>query len=530
MTSLASDHARPASLWPTLWSLGLLVSLALVALIYADGMRVVSRLFAEPEYSHGFLIPLISLYVLWNRRDAIWAERESGSWFGLAIAAFAGLVFIAGEFAHMQRLPWVSLPFMLIAIGVAALGVRAMRRALLPCLLLLAATPLPGSLHVLVSTDLQLISSQLGAAILRFLDIPVYLEGNIIDLGVYKMQVAEACSGLRYLLPLLSFALICAWLMRGPWWARAIVVLSAVPLTVVLNSVRIAMTGVFLHYGSVDAAEGFMHFFEGWIIFLISLVILFVEMWVLGRLAGLRHGFADVLDFDRLRGPEPRVGGEQRVSHPSPWPLLALAALLVVVFAGKLYADERSQIIPPRPPLATFPLQLGEWRGTPGSVERNILRRLGSSDQLLVDYGKSGVPPVNFWIAYYEEQVSDAAIHSPKDCLPAGGWEYVDIRAIEAPIARPDGRSFELNRALISKGSEEMLVYYWVDMRGRQLTNEVYLKIYNLWDSIVMRRSDGALIRFVTPIAEGEDVATADARLQDVLQRAYPHLVPHVAL
>lgn len=532
-TPVSGPGARLLNRSPA-WLLVLIALTLLLFVTYADGIAFVVRRFAEPEYSHGYLIPFITAFFLWNRRTAILAEREPGSWWGIVLVIVGALLLLFGEFAYIQRLAWLSLPIMLIGLGIAAVGWWPMRRAWLPIAFLWSATPLPGSIHVMLSTDLQLISSKVGAAMLDALNIPVFVEGNIIDLGTYQLQVAEACSGLRYLFPLLAFAFLTSWLMRAPLWARGLVLLSAIPITVALNSFRIAMTGVFVSTGNTALADGFMHLLEGWVVFLIAIAILFAEMYVLCRLTGTRVGVLDCLDFDRINGPAPAprpraVATTGRSAVPAA--LVAGLVVLIGVNAGKAFSDERTQIIPERPPLAQFPLVLGDWIGQWDYVEPRVLRSLGATDQLLVNYATaSTAPPVNLWIAYYAEQIREAAIHSPKDCLPGGGWEYAEIHPAEAPVRRLDGNPFQLNRAIIVNGGQQMLVYYWVDIRGRQLTNEFYLKLWNLWDSFAMRRSDGALIRLVTPIDANETVEAADARLSSFLELAYPHMLPHIDL
>src|SRR5690606_20774750 len=144
--------------------------------------------------------------------------------------------------------------------------------------------PLPGALYYGLSTWLQGVSSELGVYFLDLLRVPVYLEGNIIDLGPYRLHVAEACSGLRYLFPILSFSYIFAVLYQGPMWHKAVLLLAAAPITVVMNSARIALAGVIVNRWGIDHVEGFTHFFEGWVIFLSSVVLLFLLAWLLLRL------------------------------------------------------------------------------------------------------------------------------------------------------------------------------------------------------------------------------------------------------
>ena len=118
---------------------------------------------------------------------------------------------------------------------------------------------------------------------IRLFQIPVYLEGNVIDLGVYKLQVVEACSGLRYLYPLMSLGFLAAYLFQAPLWQRALVFLSTIPITIAMNSLRIGLVGVMVdHFGPQDA-DGFLHMFEGWIIFIACALLLVAEMYVLAR-------------------------------------------------------------------------------------------------------------------------------------------------------------------------------------------------------------------------------------------------------
>jgi exosortase D (VPLPA-CTERM-specific) len=498
----------------------------LVAVLYQHALMVLTSYFNQPEFSHGYLIPLVTLFFLWHRREAILAERTGGSWWGVALGLLAIAFFMIGSLSWIVRLVGISFVVMLLAIGYAALGTRSMRRAWLPIIFLLAALPLPGLIFVMLSTQLQLVSSQLGAWMLEAVGVTVFVGGNIIDLGVYKLQVAEACSGLRYLFPLGAFAFLCAWLMRAPLWMRGLLLLSAVPLTVVLNSARIAMTGLFVEYGSIALAEGFMHLFEGWVVFLIALAILFAEMWVLCRLAGSRVGLLDVLDFDRISGPAavpPVVAAPARPGLP----LVVLTGLLALTLAGHTALRDREQYIPPRPGLTAFPLVVGDWLGQPMLIDAETERVLGATDYLLADFGAGG-ETINLWIAYYDTQVDRAAIHSPKECLPGAGWEYVEIGAIDAPVDPAVSTPFQLNRGIIANGTQRMLIYYWVEMRGRQLTNDVTLKFYNFYDSIWLGRSDGALIRLLTPLAEGETAAEGDVRMAAFLRQMHPHLTPHI--
>jgi exosortase D (VPLPA-CTERM-specific) len=150
-----------------------------------------------------------------------------------------------------------------------------------PVLHLVYMLPLPDTIYYKMTGSLQLISSELGVYLPAPGQCAGVPEGNIIDLGVLQLHVAEACSGLRYLFPILSFSYIFAVLYRGPMWHKAVLLLAAVPITILMNSVRIAIAGVIANTYGVEWLEGFTHFFEGWVIFIACILLLFLLAWVM---------------------------------------------------------------------------------------------------------------------------------------------------------------------------------------------------------------------------------------------------------
>jgi exosortase D (VPLPA-CTERM-specific) len=518
------------------WSVTIV--LALAALVFLSGGSLASLVswWQNGEGSHGWVVPIIIGIILWQRRHRILATDSAPSWWGFAAIVLGLAVLLVDEVAQLRRFGLPAL--VLIAWGgtLATLGWQGFRLAAVPIAYLLFAMPPPGPLYVWLSLQLQFISSQIGAAMLHLLGISVFLDGNIIDLGVYKMQVAEACSGLRYLFPLTSFAFLCAWMYRAPLWAKGIVLLSVIPITVMTNSARIAMTGVFIEYGSIELAEGFMHLFEGWVIFLVALAILFGLMWLMARLRGDRGSIVDLLDFGRLSGGHIQPAGQRASDRAEPasllglpYPWLAGVALVLLAVPVHTALMDRTQVIPARPGLVTLPTQFGEWRGRPSTIDTETREILKSSDYFLGDFGKGGTPAsVNLWIVYYDQQVRNAALHTPKQCLPGGGWEFASHEAIIAPVSNAAGEPFRINRALITNGQRQMLVYYWLEARGGQFASPQLFKASNVRASLFDRRSDGALVRLVTPIMAGESKTEAEARLVEFMTLAYPAFEPHV--
>lgn len=501
-----------------------LLLLALVvtfAAFYGGLANLVGRWYNQSEYSHGFFIPLISLWMLWHRRVAIKESMGAPSGWGIAALLVSVGLLVLGEVTAIFLA--IQLGFVLALVGLTLCygGVSLLRVALLPIALLLFAIPLPYFVDSQLSWRLQLISSELGVGFLRLLGYSVYLEGNVIDLGVYKLQVVEACSGLRYLYPLLSVGFLMAYMYPGKLHWRALIFVSTVPITVLTNSARIAMVGVLVERWGSGMADGFLHYFEGWVIFLVCQLILMLEIWLIERF-GRRRSLIDVQQF-----PDPVP------VTPSGTPVLSLRWLvvagLVVLAAGWAMGKEvggREEIKPPRSPLNTFPLALGDWRAQESSLSVDIELALGFDDYVLADYRREAGELVNFYVAYYSSQRKGVSPHSPQVCIPGGGWVISSLDRVNFPL--DDGSPMDVVRVVIDKGSQRQLVYYWFEQRGRRIANEYAMKWHLLSDSIVRNRTDGALVRVVTPLRPNEAIEAGDERLKSFVRLSAPLLGPFV--
>lgn len=201
-----------------------------VVLMYWDGLAyLVEQWLSQEEYSHGFLIPVIAVYLLWQNKDALQKLECRGSWWGVAVVT-AGLgLFLIGELGTLYILIQYSLLIVLAGLVITFAGLAGLRATWVPLIVMLLMIPLPNFLYQGLSSQLQLISSELGVAVIRFCGVSVFLEGNVIDLGAMKLQVAEACNGLRYLFPLFTVSFILAYMFRAPIWMRLLVFVSALP-------------------------------------------------------------------------------------------------------------------------------------------------------------------------------------------------------------------------------------------------------------------------------------------------------------
>ena len=483
-------------------------------------LALVERWSRQEEYSHGFLIPFVAAWMLWARRDAVIASVGKPSWSGPVVIFVAAIMLIIGELSAFFLLLQLGFVVALLGIVLSVGGTSLLKVTFIPIAFLVFAIPLPYFIDSELSFRLQLISSELGVFFIRLFGVSVYLTGNVIDLGNYKLQVVEACSGLRYLYPLLSLGFLAAYLFQAPLWQRALVFLSAIPITIVMNSFRIGVVGLLVDRWGTAQAEGVLHFFEGWVIFIACAAILALEIWLLARF-GSGKSF-----FQVFRPPEvkPSLPKTTKAGSMSSLPVAACLALLFGAGAGSFYLAGRHEIIPERQRFVSFPVNLGPWQGQRQNLlEADVEQVLKPDDYIISDYSKGKNDAVNFYVAYYSSQRKGYSPHSPIVCIPGGGWQITQFERTTYQ-GKSLGITLPLNRVVIARGNNKELVYYWFVQRGRPVANEYWAKWLLFVDAIAKNRTDGALVRLVTPFYPGESEHAADERLQSFIEVLEPHL------
>jgi exosortase len=282
-----------------LWQ-GLAISFAIVFAYFTVLSKLVSDWWNDENYSHGLLIPFIIGYIIWVQRDRLAqvSTRSSVLWGGAAVVAalFALWAGIAGAELYTQRL---SLLLILAGIIVYFWGFKLLQMLVVPLGLLFLALPIPAIIFNKIAFPLQLFASRCAVWSMSVLGIPVLRQGNIIELkplnsfDTKKLEVVEACSGIRSLMTLVTLAVVFAyfthtpdnpapgagkrfgWLKSYGFWRAVIIVASAIPIAILTNAFRVSGTGVLAHYYGTAVADGFFHSFSGWAIYIVAFILLF---------------------------------------------------------------------------------------------------------------------------------------------------------------------------------------------------------------------------------------------------------------
>jgi exosortase len=245
---------------------------ALVAILYWPILqKLVADWWDDPNYSHGFLVPIFSGYLIWQRRGQLAALAPRGSWtMGVPVLLLGLGLLVLGEVGAERFLAASSLVVVGAGLILLHLGPAIGRRLAFPLAYLLFAIPIPSIVFYAIAFPLQQLAAANAAWTLDLLGVPVLLDGNVIHLSQITLGVTEACSGIRSLVSMLALAVAWGALTFGSPWATALLVASAVPITVVANAGRVVATGLVGQYAGVEYATGVFHTLSGWVIFLIA--------------------------------------------------------------------------------------------------------------------------------------------------------------------------------------------------------------------------------------------------------------------
>ncbi len=487
------------------------VALAL-GLLYA---MVLAKLgidwWTDENYSHGLLVPFVIGYVIWFEFEILKnTKRNASIWLGGGIILLSLAMHLAGTLGAELFVQRISLLTILIGIVVYCFGTNLVKLLTVPFLLLLFSIPIPQIIFNKIAFPLQIWASQLAIWGIRLFEVPSLRNGNVIEIlpqgatQVVLMEVVEACSGIRSLMTLVTLALVLWYFTREKSrfdWIRAVVLmLSAIPIAILTNAGRVTATGVLTYYYGKQSADGFVHEFSGWLVYLVALILLLGLNFVLKRFHRRGTEITDSSDHKMI---------EQQPILSKHFYILIGGLVVSALFIN--WFEQRGEVEISRKPLRELPSKLGDWtrKGSDVRFSEQTESVLRTSDYVMREYQNSSGKFANLYIGYYASQKSGATYHSPQNCLPGAGWEMKQPELVE--VKTSGGKSLTVNRYIIDNGQTKAVMIYWYQGRGRTASSEYTDKIYTVLDSALHRRSDGAMIRVMTSIngSEAEALQTA---------------------
>lgn len=468
---------------------------------------------SNEDYSYGFIIPLISAYLFWEKRSCLRNVRIATSWRMLPVLALAVALSLYGILGSSGNIAMPAVPMLLILFPAFIFGTEAVENLLLPLGFLFFMVPIPAVIERSLGMFLKFVSTQLGGAVIRLCNIPVYISGNIIDLGATRLQVVDACSGMRFLFPLVALGVLYSYFFERVRWKRIFCVIATLPIAVLCNGLRIGITGILTTWYGKEAAEGFFHDFEGWALFLVA----FFCLYLTGRLLRvISPSTIPAVTAGAERSGRSVAASGMPLSGPGAFYISVLLLALVGALSFSTGALPAMKI---RGGIAGFPLAFGEWQGRSFLVDPEIVAASGAEESFSGQYENGKNEPVSLYVGYRSTAFleNENFFHSPTVCLPSAGWQ--PVRTTTRRIGNvPVFGELPVTEMLMESMGVRQLVYFWFQTKNR-VTQDKNINRFHLTLHAIQRDNTYDLfLRPITRISADETTAAAEARLDNYVR------------
>ncbi len=419
----------------------------------------------DPRYSHGFLVPVFALYVLWLRR-ARRLDRVDSSWIGVLLILFGAFLNFLGAYSYFTWLDSIS--FLVSLAGLCAVlgGLAGLRWAWPSIAFLIFMVPLPYRIETALGTPLQRLATVVSTYALQVFGIPAFSSGNTIIINDYTIGIIDACNGLGASYMVLACAVGAALLIHRPLVDKIILIASAIPIALVANATRVTLTGVLHEVMGKGAAERVEHDLAGWLTMPLALALLYIEYQLLKRL------FVEAPDSTALAGGRNGQSPSTRQSSVLETRKLGLnpiiAAVFMVVASGIVHGQwvNRWRVTPDIElaiaKLDRLPMDIGDWRGRPQTVDRRALTAAGLDGLIMRHYENRRTGRTTSFVLVCGRP-GPVSVHTPEICYPGAGFEMAQERPVKFSV-NPGSRYAEFLRADFAKQESfppERLRVYW---------------------------------------------------------------------
>lgn len=488
---------------------GALLLLPLFLAAYWVPLRGMANVWLRNEdYSYGFMIPLVTAYLIWEKRESLRTVQIRSAWGALLPLVVMVLVSLYGILGSSGNVSMPAVPLLVMLFTYFCFGGEVLRRLLLPLGFLFFMIPVPAVIERTLGIWLKGISSRLGGEIVRLCGVPVHVSGNVIDLGVSQLQVVDACNGLRYLFPLIALGVLYGHFFEKARWKKLLCVVAALPIAVASNGLRIGVIGILTDRFGPAMAEGFMHDFSGYAVFLIAFLLFFVLGRVLALFPPRQPGSAG--GKESAPNQAPATGSSDRHVNRA----VLTASLILFLVGGLSLSTHALPAVKLAGGIAGFPLKFGPWSGQADFIDPEIVAKSGAEESFSARYGNGGSDQVSLYIGYRSTAFleNENFFHSPTVCLPSAGWKV--LRSTRRTIDNvPRFGSITVTEMLTEQFGSRQLVYFWFQTKSAA-THDKNINRFHL--ALHALRRDNTYDLFIRPIAQvrpGETEAEAERRM-----------------
>ncbi len=466
-------------------------------------------------YSHGFLIPLISLYLVWARRNELrripYLPKHGAAFVSLGVGI--GMV-LMGHLAGIQIIQALSLIFSVTGIVILIFGVSSLKLFWLPIVYLLFMIPIweemiTGHFHL----PFQKFSAAKGVALLHLTGIPAYHEGLFIKLPEMVLEVAKACSGVNQLVAVVAISIPFAYLFLTGWPRRIFLILIAIIIAILANSLRVTLIGILSYLNIGGPVHGPYHILQGLFVSFVGYAALIVATWVLSKKPqpGSPQAPKNEIGASRVARDAP-INPINRNFHA------LLSAIIIFLAVGSYIHFHKFSPAPLINSLDLFPRNIGDWMGSPvDSRFSRWFKEVKVDEELSRAYRKNGGERVELYIAYFAYQ------DSKKKVINFRAEELHQNRSVIKVDITP-GKELEINNLFQKDKTNNSLHFFWYDINGRILSNRFTAKLHRLWNGMIRGRTNGAIVILSSDLATGESPNGAEEQMKEFIRDVYPLL------
>ncbi|OPY70268.1 MAG: Transmembrane exosortase (Exosortase_EpsH) [Syntrophorhabdaceae bacterium PtaU1.Bin034] len=472
------------------------------------------------DYSYGFLIPFGSAYLAWERRRTLDEVTLRTDWRFFAPLAFFVLLSLYGILGSSGNISMPAVPVILFLLVGFCCGRDVLKRLAFPIAFLVFMVPVPGIIERSLGIFLKSISTRLGGALIDAMGVPVFVTGNIIDLGVTQLQVVDACSGMRYLSVLLALGVMYSYLFEHALWKRLFCAVATIPIAMMVNGLRIGATGVLAQEYGPQVAEGFFHGFSAWVMFIIAFAFLFI----IGKL--LRY-LPPREEHTRVPAPQP-PGGQRHTAKPRGGSVpkgFVVSVLILAVVGLSSFSTASFPPIKIRGGIERFPLAFGGWEGRPEAIDPEMITASGAEEAFSAVYKKNR-SDVSLYMGYRSSAflANENFFHSPTVCLPSSGWTpTATTKRVVTGV--PLFRELPVTAMVIQQSGVKYLVYFWFQTKDRATSDKNMNRFHLTLHAIARDNSHDLFVRPIMAISADETTEQAEARMDSFVRDLMPVLL-----
>lgn len=493
----------PRKIWV---KIGLLAGAFIFAYIPAISLLVGTWL-GRDDSSHGFLVPFISLYFVWTKRERLSQipimPNISG---GITIIFIASILLIMGSVSGVAIAQEMSILLVIPGIVLLLLGMPYIIALALPLTYLIFMSPILNVFLDKIRWPLQLFSAKFAGIILKYVGIPAYQYRNYIELPNITLEVADVCSGVNYLISIIAIAIPIAYFTQKSWQRKTVIISSAVIIGILANVARIILIGIWTTYNIGENSHGPNHIFRGLFVSVIGFVFLFIAAWV----------FAETSPLSVIKSnTEKRIATSGLTVNIQQFNKAWLIAIALLLSIGGYLFLYNPQPIPLKRNFKELPIAIGDWKLANTEYQKNLFEVHGADAEVIKVYKNTSGREIKLYIGYFESQRQDKELINYR-------LQGLYNNAREIKILADSYGQIKVNEAILQNASQNLMVLYWYNINGRIIANNRRAKFITALDGLIHRQTNGAIIMVYANLKDSDDQNRASKDMKEFVEEIIP--------